>query len=315
MTEALFANKNQSPISKPQYQAKSQLIRNDGDDPAYYRNCELPHHLRQAVALLTSTAIASVVNLSDLHLPVPLAVQVLMVFLPPLAGLATIWRPNNSNFIHTLMFGSIQAVPAILTVVLATLFGQLLPNGDFQSCLLSTQWQNFWESKDAGKIRDIQDALGCCGLNSVRDRPWPFPQGQNPDLLACAHQFHRTISCASAWKTKMRTWAGVAFAIVLVVGVLQCLYLIFGQNENVQWPWWSDDPSHRTSNGQRRRIGGINRRLLTGGDDEETQVEPYRDEEPGTQDRDQNSDRRQQDGPRVEPGGLVSHESNEWRDV
>jgi hypothetical protein len=120
----------------------------------------------------------------------------------------------------------------ILTTILGTLFfsNGVIPT-DTRKCLLSNKWQDMWASHDADGIRRIQDAFNCCGLNSVKDRAWPFPEKGIPSQDACATQFHRTVSCAGPWAGAMQGASGAEFGVVVGVGVLQVcsLGIYFGQ--------------------------------------------------------------------------------------
>ena len=130
--------------------------------------------------------------------------------------LSTITRPNLLP--STLQI--LQLLQFALTTILATLLSTagLVPS-PAQSCLLSTRWQRLWSAHDGDAIRAIQDALGCCGYNSVKDRSWPFPRGGS--RVDCAAQFGRTAACAGPWMEALRRGSGAGFAVVVGVGVLQ----------------------------------------------------------------------------------------------
>lgn len=70
--------------------------------------------------------------------------------------------------------------------------------------------------RDSQAIRAIQDALECCGFNSVKDRAYPFGQPST-----CAETYGRSESCRDKWKGVMQTSAGVDFGVVIAVGLLQ----------------------------------------------------------------------------------------------
>lgn len=118
----------------------------------------------------------------------------------------------------TLSAVAAQIVQALLTVVLGTLLATNLPASP-GTCLLGERWQTLYSTHDAGAIRAIQDELGCCGLNSLVDRAWPFPTGGRPST--CAAAFGRTEACTRPWGRRMRAAAGVDVGGVLVVLILQ----------------------------------------------------------------------------------------------
>lgn len=160
-----------------------------------------------------------------LSLPVSTSLTVLAILLPLLAVLnVVLYRrllgsEGHLTFQRRLLPIGLQAVQAILSIVLCTLFATDLVPSDALQCQLSTEWQRLWTSHDANSIRTIQDAFNCCGFNSVKDRFWPFPhKDSRPD---CATQWDRTTSCAGPWMQALRASAGVDFAIVVTVGLLQ----------------------------------------------------------------------------------------------
>lgn len=75
-----------------------------------------------------------------------------------------------------------------------------------------------FRTHDAGGIRKIQDAFECCGLNSVKDKAYPFP-GMTPS--SCAETYGRSVACRAQWKGALRTASGAELGAVLAVGLLQ----------------------------------------------------------------------------------------------
>ena len=88
-----------------------------------------------------------------------------------------------------------------------------------RNCVLSTTWQRLFSTHDAEAIRRIQDSLGCCGFNSVKDRAWPF-QGHEMSRQ-CSEIYGRSTACAEPWGAALQRNAGLEFGVVLAVGVLQ----------------------------------------------------------------------------------------------
>lgn len=86
-------------------------------------------------------------------------------------------------------------------------------------CVLEGEWGARYRDEDGGAIRSVQDALSCCGLNSVRDRAYPFQRDGAPST--CADTYGRDVACRRPWAKAMQTNAGVDLAVVLAVGVLQ----------------------------------------------------------------------------------------------
>lgn len=74
-----------------------------------------------------------------------------------------------------------------------------------------------WRAHDAEGIRTVQDALKCCGLNSVKDRAYPWGNGAR----TCVEVYGRSVACRGPWRRAMQTTTGVDLAVVLAVGVMQ----------------------------------------------------------------------------------------------
>ena len=77
---------------------------------------------------------------------------------------------------------------------------------------------DMFRHKDGSSIRRIQDRLECCGLNSVKDRAYPFPKSGSS---TCADTYGRDLACRGPWSAALRTNAGMDFAVVVAVGLLQ----------------------------------------------------------------------------------------------
>ncbi|PFH59427.1 hypothetical protein XA68_12404 [Ophiocordyceps unilateralis] len=120
---------------------------------------------------------------------------------------------------------ALQALQAILITVLATLFfSDMVPSSTARTCLLSTTWQGFFSNHVADSIRRIQDALNCCGFNTVQDRPWPFPNHRTS--RECVDTYGRDIACARPWQMALQRNSGVEFGIAFVIGLWQVASLI-----------------------------------------------------------------------------------------
>lgn len=159
-----------------------------------------------------------------------------------------------------------------------------------------------FRARDAKAVRAVQDALECCGFNSVRDRAYPFGQPST-----CAETYGREDSCGKAWSGVMRTSAGVDFGVVLAVALLQVIGLLMMKEGASWWTAWRVWGGRRegSSSGDRQS----RRPLLTGveesEEDEEEEIDTGRDER-----RVYGSGG---DGPRVEPSPMV-HERTAWED-
>jgi hypothetical protein len=105
---------------------------------------------------------------------------------------------------------------SILETVLATLAGTyILPVSGLQ-CGLDNRWQRMFKTKDQNAIRRIQDAFNCCGLHSVKDRAWPFPDDRK-DANTCQAITRRTQSCFGLWRREEQGVAGMVLLVVIMV--------------------------------------------------------------------------------------------------
>ncbi|KZL83573.1 tetraspanin tsp3 [Colletotrichum incanum] len=198
------------------------------------------------IGLLT-TAIIVHVSSTNLVLPISPFLSLLPVLLPILGTINAFYYPRLLfNASHSparaeqLFPTIIQTLQGILTTALAVLFLQSALPGDDLNCALSTSWQRMFSSKDESSIRRIQDSLDCCGLNSVKDRAWPFTGN-----VQCAERFSRDTPCVGPWREATVTNSAIDLGIVLAVGVLQVLTLLFMQSaSNWRHAWWAQGWSH-----------------------------------------------------------------------
>lgn len=75
-----------------------------------------------------------------------------------------------------------------------------------------------FRAHDARGIQGIQDAYDCCGLNTVKDRAYPFPPGKAD---RCAARYERSAACKGPWRGALQTTSGVDLMVVMVAGLLQ----------------------------------------------------------------------------------------------
>jgi hypothetical protein len=90
------------------------------------------------------------------------------------------------------------------------------------TCELEQRWRTLFQNHDANTIRGIQDRLECCGLRSVLDQPWPFPD--NHGATRCRDNFGRDRNCGPLWRAReveiLSIWVSVG-VLGLVVKVCQ----------------------------------------------------------------------------------------------
>jgi len=192
---------------------------------------------------LVTTAIIVHVSSTRLSLPIAPFLSFLPILLPVFGTINAFYYPRllfkarHSMAARTeqLFPTIIQALQGILTTAIAVLLLQSAIPHDTLNCALSTAWQRMFAAKDASSIRRIQDSLDCCGLNSVKDRAWPFTGN-----IQCAQRFGRDTSCVGPWRDATLTNSAIDLAVVLAVGVLQVLTLLFMQSaSNWRHAWWA----------------------------------------------------------------------------
>ncbi|KAL6855284.1 hypothetical protein ACO1O0_006424 [Amphichorda felina] len=270
-------------------------------------------------------AVAVVVHFNSLSLSLPIspAISILVAILP-IAGFLNAYihpstlytshhqppspssssSPSPSARLLQLAPFVLQTLQALITAILATLLLERTVPSPSQSCILEGRWAESYRTHDADAIRTVQDALSCCGLNSLRDRAYPFQRDGAPST--CAETYGRDAACRDPWARAMRTNAGVDLGVVLAVGLLQILGLLMmreGKN------WWTAWRVGRWAQAMGER--GSRRPLLTGleeVDEEQADATARSNDERGRQGY--GSTGHEGDGPRVEPSTI--HERNAW---
>ncbi|KAI1213710.1 uncharacterized protein F4807DRAFT_408787 [Annulohypoxylon truncatum] len=266
--------------------------------------------LAYPILLLAAIAVAIYVQVtsSTLSLPLPTGATVLAIILPVIAAANVFYTPLLHRFLRSrfsslatqqLLPIALQVIQGILTVVLATLSAQGFVPGRLLECSLEGNWQRLYSANDGQSIMRIQDAFNCCGLRSTKDRDWPKTH-------KCLETYPgRSTNCLVPWQAAEQRTAGLEFAVVVVVGMLQLIHLAFFRLRN--------------SGGARARLGYRRLTQSVGANPNEGLLE----NQAADDDEDdagvgesgiQNGRRDLEDGPnhRIEPTGL-GEESNNWR--
>ena len=72
------------------------------------------------------------------------------------------------------------------------------------NCALRETWEKIFSEKDQQPIKRIQDAFQCCGLMSMKDKAWPFPDATH-DANACMVKYEeRSRACLDPWRDEER---------------------------------------------------------------------------------------------------------------
>lgn len=279
------------------------------------------------VYLLTSAVlfvIAVVVHFDtdSLFLPVSPVLSVLTVILP-IAGLLNAYiypsllyasrheqptsasgsssSPTTLTRLHRLIPLILQVLQAIVTAILATLLLQGVVPSQILHCVLEARWSSMFRAHDAQAIQHIQDRLYCCGLNSVKDRAYPFPDTQ---ASTCAQKYRRNLPCVGPWTAAMRANAGADLAVVVAVGLLQIFGLLMMTEGTSWWTAWRTGKWPRFSREPESGQSLLNAAEHHSDDEEFAAEQDAQRPSYGTTER--------EPGPRLEPSPI--HEANAWRD-
>ena len=115
---------------------------------------------------------------------------------------------------------SLMMLLVIYDTVIATLALTHMTPPDDLSCHLERQWAWLFSSKNADVIRRIQDRHQCCGLHSVQDRAWPFPDSSHT-AAACYEAFGRQRSCFGGWRQDEQITGGLMLVVAVVAFLVQ----------------------------------------------------------------------------------------------
>lgn len=182
----------------------------------------LPHHAN----------ISSVLHFHSLHLSLPIssAVTVLTVVLPVAAFINAFVYPNLLRNSATAAADRdwwqragpvvLQGLQAVFTTALATVLAEGFVPSAALDCVLAGEWEDLYAARDGESIRFVQDTLRCCGYAGVDDRAFPFVEAGGSNET-CAEVYGRERSCKAPWRAAMETHSGIAFGVVIAVGLMQ----------------------------------------------------------------------------------------------
>ncbi|KAK0112104.1 hypothetical protein ONS96_001363 [Cadophora gregata f. sp. sojae] len=267
--------------------------------------------------VLTGIAGYAYTQIRALSLPIPQALALLTVVLPLITGISAqgtyglVRRANNEPYQLTIPLIGVIGFQLIYETVIATLaLTHMIPPSAL-NCELGSKWQSFWRMKDGIAIRTIQDALNCCGFNTVKDRSWPFGEA-----TTCSKTFKRTQSCVVPWRRSEQNMAGLLLLVAVIVFIIKVLSLIslltsnsFGQSRWAR-PFKQIGHARHVEDAEQPEEDNraTMRRLI------EENVEEYHDEPSDrTSTQALTAPNGEDHGPRVEPSQLTGP-GNEWRD-
>ena len=91
------------------------------------------------------------------------------------------------------------------------------------ACGLDRQWGNLYVNKNSGAISRIQDVYQCCGLHTVKQMAWPFPN-KDRDADACVNMFGRRESCFGQWRRDEQVSAGLLLLVAVITFLVKVSY-------------------------------------------------------------------------------------------
>ncbi|KAI8719270.1 hypothetical protein NCS52_00707500 [Fusarium sp. LHS14.1] len=269
-------------------------------------------HILLSLVLL-GIAIGVHVHASSLSLPISPAVSILTILLPVSGFLINMFysrhgpiSSSSSNRIAKLAPLIIQVLQGLATTILATiLFETILPSSTL-NCMLETQWLHMFRFHDAHGIQSIQDTYDCCGLNTVKDKAYPFPPG---DADRCVKWYERNVACKGPWRGALQKTSGVDLIVVLATGLIQIICLVLVKDGMGSWNSWGKYHRGQTEDhheSRRSLLPGPERSIV---EEEET---PSERSNKGKGAQGYGSLTENGSGSRVVPSGLPEH--NNWSD-
>ena len=130
-------------------------------------------------------------------------------------------RYGGRSRMHQYLPASITyTLTIVLSIILTTSVTYLVPS-DALRCQLGEQWGRLFHRKDINSIRTIQSNLRCCGLNSMRDRAWPFP-ANGIGAGECERTQGWSQRCLEGWTREER----VTGCLIMVASVLTGLSMV-----------------------------------------------------------------------------------------
>ncbi|KIW06264.1 uncharacterized protein PV09_02736 [Verruconis gallopava] len=226
---------------------------------------------------LTCVAVYALYTIQEHRLPIPAALAAFTLALPAIAGVvleALTGDANKGNSRSTVLWSPKVGSKGLLShygvillfvyeAVLATLAGTHISPVSGLRCGLDERWLAMFKEKNA-IIGKIQDAFQCCGLHSLVDKAYPFPNKER-GADACVKMYNRQRSCFDSWQSEERLMAGLLLLVTIAVAVWKVI-VIYMQTRGVSWS--------EEAQALNREEDGAERRAL-----EYTSAEtPYRDQ-------------------------------------
>lgn len=208
-----------------------------------------------------------------LYLPFPDVINIVATILPIVdlfairAGILTTLIDTNgaNNFVKrrngrgkrsSVLVYLINLVLLLLNVALLTTSSQSLTHESL-SCPLQTTWQNYFTTKNGVAINTIQTAFACCGYNSYKHWPYPFPSKLAGVTVSTCSELAkgRTTSCGAAWENSASYVSGSIVGIEAVTIVIKLVVVAIGLGSPVVFEKLYPGYGSSESNGKYSRRG------------------------------------------------------------
>lgn len=165
----------------------------------------------------------------------PKALGLFTVVLPLITGVSThgtsilVQRASKREKAQlTLPLLAVIGFQLVYETIVATLaITHIIPPSNL-TCGLNEKWTFLFKTKNEKAIQSIQDSLQCCGLNSVKDRAWPFATVDNGHTVPskCAEYTGRTNSCFGDWRRAEQINAGMIFLVAVTVFIVKVVHIL-----------------------------------------------------------------------------------------
>ncbi len=160
-------------------------------------------------------AIYAASQVSFFSLPSNVFAQILSVILPPATWVALFaaYRQSQKSKLAFALRIANYILPLLYTALITLAASDL--RQEPLGCFLKDRWMHMFQVKDHDSIRQIQNALECCGFKSTVDMAYPLTNEGN-DRHACEQLTKRTKSCEVPWRGQERSVLGLMMAVGIV---------------------------------------------------------------------------------------------------
>ena len=117
-----------------------------------------------------------------------------------------------------------------MSVGLVFLSGNVAFRSDFRAFEAESEWTRLFRSKNEAIVVSVQNALHCCGYNSMRDRAAPFPSHEF-DATTCEKTSGFSTHCALLWQDHIEK----VEILNMVSGILNAMFMVCALPCNIRY--------------------------------------------------------------------------------